>query len=392
MKYNFSTLPARENTNSVKYDLRGEIFGKKDIIPLWVADMDFPVPPPVKDALEERMSHPFYGYTFRSSEYYSSISDWIKKIHGWQIENDWICFSPGVVPALNFCTMAFTSPGDEIVVQPPVYFPFFAAITDHGREIIHNELTLENGKYRIDFKALRSQVTPKTKMFFLCNPHNPVGRSWTRDELKELGDFCLERDILLISDEIHSDLVLPGYKHTPMASISDDIAGITITCMAPSKTFNLAGFYTSSIIISNEELRSKFRKVTSSLHIEGGNIFGAVASEAAYRKGAEWREELLTYVNGNIEYLMDYCSTHLHPLKTIRPEATYMVWIDCRELGLGAEETASFFIEQAGVGLNQGSMFGPGGEGFMRINVACPRAVLTKALEQIRGALENLKK
>jgi len=388
---NFDEHVAREGTFSIKYDLLREIFGSGDIIPMWVADMDFKTPEFIIKALKNRLDHELYGYTFRPPEYYFSIVEWIKRRHGWNIKKDWICFSPGVVPALNFCTLAFTEPGDGIIVQPPVYFPFFSAVEPHGRKLLHNTLKEYNGRWEMDFNQLESLIEKNTRMIFISNPHNPVGRVWTKEELEKLAVICLKNDVLIISDEIHCDLVLPGYTHTPVASLSKEISLKTITLTAPSKTFNLAGLSTSSVIIEDQNLRKSFTNYVEKLHVGNGNIFGTIASIAAYRLGDEWLDELLQYINGNVQVVEDYCARMIPEIIPVHPEATYMIWLDCRKLGKDARELQKFFVSKARVGLNEGSMFGPGGEGFMRMNLGTTKDTVIKAMEQIKSALEKIR-
>jgi cystathionine beta-lyase len=390
MIWNFDETVKREGTFCVKYDLRKEIFGKPDVIPMWVADMDFKTPDFVIDSLHKRLDHEICGYSFRPPEYFASISAWMKNRHGWIIDNEWICFSPGIVPALNFCTLAYTKPGDSIIVQPPVYFPFFSAVEAHGRKLIFNNLQESAGRYRMDFDQLMEIITPDTRMIMISNPHNPVGRIWTREELEALADICLRNNIIIISDEIHSDLVMPGYKHIPLASLSEEIASKTITLIAPSKTFNLAGLSTSSVIISNPELRKSFNAIVENLHVGNGNLFGTIASISAYTNGQEWLEQLITYLSGNIRLVEDFCRERIPQIIPVTTEATYMIWLDCRKLGMKGRELNSFFINQTGVGLNEGSTFGNGGEGYMRMNVATTRKTLQKALEQIEKAVSDL--
>jgi cysteine-S-conjugate beta-lyase len=391
MRWNFDEPARREGTNCIKYDLRKETFGAADIIPMWVADMDFSTPDFIVNAISARLEHEIFGYSFRPPEYFSSIINWSENRHKWSIEKDWICFSPGIVPALNFCTLAFTHPGDSIIVQPPVYFPFFSAVEAHGRKLVYNPIKESGGNWEIDFDNLRNCIDEKTKMIFLSNPQNPLGRVWFPDELTELIDICFKNNILIISDEIHNDLVLPGFKHTPVAKLSVRAAGITITCLAPSKTFNLAGLSTSSVIISNPALRKSFNSVVDKLHIGNGNIFGSVASIAAYTYGADWLDELLMYLNGNVEYVMNFCREKIPEIIPLRTEATYMIWLDCRSFGMTGKELQSFFVSKAGVGMNEGSTFGPGGEGYMRMNLACPRSTLIKAMDQIERAVINIR-
>jgi len=389
MIYNFDEAPCRENTNCLKWDKREEVFGKADVIPMWIADMDFSTPPFVIEALRERLNHEILGYSYRPDSYFDAFINWVSALHGWNISQEWIEFSPGVVPALNICTLAYTSPGDEIIIQPPVYPPFYGAVNDHGRRLVFNPLLETDNGYFMDFEGLRKIITPKTRMLILSNPHNPVGRVWTRDELSELAEICNQKGIVILSDEIHSDLLLPGMKHVPLASVSGKAAAITVTCMAPSKTFNLAGLSTSSIIIPDPGLMEKYRTTLIGLHMHLGNIFGNVASEAAYTFGHEWLEQLMKYIEGNVDLLMDFCRDRLPLIRPVRPEATYMIWLDCRTMGMSGEALNRFFVEQAGVGMNEGSRFGPGGEGFMRMNLACPRATVLRALEQIETAIKN---
>jgi len=389
--WNFDEPVNREGSGCIKYDLRKETFGKSDVIPMWVADMDFLTPEFIVKALQERLNHNIYGYSLRSPQYYSSIISWHKRRHNWAIEKDWIIYTPGVVPALNMATLAFTNPGDSVIVQPPVYFPFFSAVESHGRKLIYNRLAETADGWRMDFDALEKSIENSTKMLILSNPHNPVGRAWTREELVKITEICLRHNLLILSDEIHCDLVLPGYTHVPVASLSPETAERTMTCIAPSKTFNLAGMSTSSIIISNPALRKEFRKITDSLHISNGNIFGSVASEAAYTSGDQWLDELLTYIDGNIEFTVDYLGKMIPEIIPSVTEATYMIWLDCRKLGMKGSELMNFFVNNAGIGMNEGSSFGPGGEGFMRMNVATTRAVLKRALENIERAVSSIR-
>ncbi|MGE5348208.1 MAG: MalY/PatB family protein [Actinomycetota bacterium] len=389
MRYNFDEAPCRENTNCLKWDKREEVFGKTDVIPMWIADMDFTTPTFIIKALRERLDHEILGYSYRPDSYFEAFINWVSELHGWEISREWIEFSPGVVPALNLCTHAYTSPGDEIIIQPPVYPPFFGAVNDHGRKLVFNPLVDTEQGFRIDFEGLRKIITPKTRMLILSNPHNPVGRVWTLEELTELAEICHDRRIVILSDEIHSDLVLPGARHIPLASVSQKAASVTVTCMAPSKTFNLAGLSTSSMIISDPGLMEKYRKTLVGLHLHLGNIFGNVASEAAYTHGREWLEQLMNYIEGNVDLVINFCRERLPVIRPVRPEATYMIWLDCRAMERNSQELNRFFVEEAGVGMNEGSRFGPGGEGFMRMNLACPKATVVRALEQIENAIKN---
>jgi len=389
--WNFDEPAGREGTNCLKYDRREETFGVNDVIPMWVADMDFNTPDFVVESLQKRLNHEIYGYSFRQPVYFQSMIDWIKNRHNWIIEKEWISFSPGIVPALNFCTLAFTRAGDSIIVQPPVYFPFFSAAESHGRNLIYNRLIESEGKWVMDFNSLIGGIDSKTKMIIICNPHNPIGRVWTPEELNDLADICLKNNILIISDEIHCDLVLPGFTHTPLASLSEKIAANTVTLIAPSKTFNLAGLSTSSVIIPNPVLRKSFNRIVDNLHVGSGNIFGTEASIAAYTHGHKWLDSLLDYIDHNIEFVKDYCAKMIPEIIPVQPEATYLIWLDCRKFGMTGKDLQNFFVTKAGVGMNEGSTFGPGGEGFMRMNVGTTHQRVMKAMEQIEKAVSVLR-
>jgi cysteine-S-conjugate beta-lyase len=389
--WNFDEPIKREGTDSIKFDLRKEIFGVADVIPMWVADMDFKTPEFIAKALQKRLRHEIYGYTIRPQEYYNSIIDWIRTRHSWTLRREWISFSPGVVPALNFCTLAFTNPGDSIIIQPPVYYPFYSAVEAHERKLVYNNLINSENRYEMDFNSLAQCIDGRTKMIIISNPHNPVGRCWKPEELYNLADICIKNEILMISDEIHCDLVLPGYTHTPLASLSDEIAAHTVTLTAPSKTFNLAGLSTASVIISNPDLKKTYSSFVDKLHLGGGNIFGTMASMAAYRHGHDWLDALTEYLQGNAELVIDFCARKIPEITPVKPEATYLIWLDCRKLGKTGKELQEFFVNKAGIGMNEGSEFGQGGEGFMRMNLGTPRQVVEQALEQIEKAIASLR-
>jgi len=380
--YDFNKVVNRESTANIKYDLRAKFFGNEDVLPMWVADMDFETPDFIRDAVIKRVQHPIYGYSFRPESYYQSIVDWVKKRHDWAIDTDWIVYTPGIVPALNFSTLVFTDIGDEIIVQPPVYFPFFSAVTDNKRVQLNNKLQLKNGKYLIDFDDFERKAQ-KAKMFFLSSPHNPTGRVWTKDELLHLGEICVRNNVIIISDEIHNDLILPGYKHIPLASLSSEIADITVTCIAPSKTFNIAGLATSSVIISNKILRDKFENIIARYHLSLGNVFGAIASEAGYRHGANWVDELMHYVKKNFEEVEQALLSTNGKIKLIQPEATYLAWLDFSETGYNDKQIKDILINKAGLGFSHGPVFGDGGQGFQRMNLATPRSLVVEAMERL---------
>ena len=386
MKYNFDEIVDRTNTSCIKWDYVKDFLGEENVLPMWVADMDFKTPDFIIKAVKERASHEIFGYSMRPPGYYQSIVDWVKVRHGWKIEKDWIVFCPGIVPAVNLAVLAFTQPGDEIIVQPPVYFPFFNAVTDHKRKLVYNQLKIENGKYLMDFNDMKMKITSRTKMIIISNPHNPVGRAWNQDELTELAEICLKHNILVLSDDIHSDLVFKPNRHCVMANLSSKIADQTLTMMAPSKTFNLAGMSTSSVIISNPELRKSFKSTLDSFHIGLGNIFGAIASEAAYSHGHDWLNQMMDYVKGNVDYVDAFLKLHLPHVSMIQPEATYMIWLDFRKLNLSRKELNELILKKARLGLNDGEVFGPGGEGFQRMNLACPRRYVESAMNQLKAA------
>ncbi|MGD9932030.1 MAG: MalY/PatB family protein [Mangrovibacterium sp.] len=382
MKYNFDEQVPREGTNSLKYDARLNFFGKEDVLPLWVADMDFKTPDFIIDAIKERLNHEILGYTFRPDSYYEAIVHWMKKRHGWTVEKEWISFSPGVVAGLTLAIETFSNPGDEVVVQPPVYFPFFDSVKSTGRELLENPLKLVDGRYTFDLDDLERKITPKTKLLLLCNPQNPGGMVWTKDELTALANLCLKYKILIISDEIHSDLIFEGHKHIPLPTLSDEIAQNCVVCMAPSKTFNVAGLTTSFVIIPNKRHFARYERTLRIPHLHMGNIFGTIALEAAYTHGADWVDQLIVYVEENYRFLEAWLKEHLPQVVPMKPEATYLAWLDFSALGMTDDELNSKLLE-AGIGMNRGVQFGTGGSGFMRINLGCTRAMLQQALERM---------
>lgn len=390
MQYNFDKVIDRFHTASVKWDEQEKLFGQKDLLPLWVADMDFQLPAPVLEAMRARVDHGIFGYTERPESYYEAVIGWMQRRHGWQIQKEWICYCPGVVPALSYLVQSFTKPGEKVMIQPPVYPPFSGVVTANGREVVENPLKYEDGRLTMDFDDMRSKMDPDVKLFILCNPHNPGGRVWTREELTELGNICMENNVMVISDEIHGDLVLKGHTHIPFASISDEFAQHSIVCTAPSKTFNMAGLQTSNIIIANEEWRNAFQHTLNILSLRLTNTFGVVATESAYRYGDEWLDQLLEYLQGNLAFLTSFIESRIPKIKVVQPEATYLVWLDCRELGLDEKSLQRFLLTQAKVAVNQGYTFGQGGEQFIRLNIACPRSILEEGLKRIEQAVNSL--
>lgn len=389
MKYDFDTVIDRRGTNSVKYDLSGIIFGKEDVLPMWVADMDFPVAGFILDAISERLKHPFLGYTFRSGNFANSVASWLDRRHGWKVDEEAIGFSPGIVPALNMCVMEFTDPGDRVVVQPPVYFPFFSAVTNHGRELVYNQLVKRGGRYEMDFDHLEGLFREGVKLFFLCNPHNPVGRVWLKEELEQLAGLCLKYGVMVISDEIHSDLILYGNRHIPFASLGKEIADLTLTCMAPSKTFNLAGLYTSVMIATNPAVKKRYERILDVVHVGGDNILGQVALEAAYTSGDEWLDQLIAYLEKNDQELRAVLQKALPELIISPLEATYLVWLDFSFMQLNEKDLKEFIIHKAGLGLNDGPMFGLGGAMHQRLNIATPTKILMEGAGRLVSAVEG---
>jgi cystathionine beta-lyase len=404
MNYDFDKRISRRGTHSLKWEFiqdgedlehwrhTQDLFSESGILPMWVADMDFPCPDPVIHAVINRAKHGIYGYTVPTPSVYLASLTWMKKRHNWTIYPEWICFTPGVVPALNLLIRTFISHEDKVLLQPPVYYPFFNAVKNNNANIVMNPLIYENGYYRMDFNDLKKKVgDPKVKMAILCNPHNPVGRVWTEKELAEFGEICINNEVLVISDEIHGDLVFKNHRFSPFAKISEPFAQNTIICTSPSKTFNMAGLQTSCIIIPNSELRKRFKKTLIGTGIFGINPFGAEALVAAYTHGEDWLEQVLEYIEGNLAYLKLYIAENIPQLSVIEPEGTYLVWIDCSRLRLNKWELRKYMLTEARVYMDEGFIFGPGGEGFERMNIACPRPILKEALNRIRKAVIQFK-
>ncbi len=388
MKYNFDEIIERKNTGSVKWDLASGIFGGEDLIPMWVADMDFKSPPVVVKALQERAGHGVFGYTACMDSYYNAIINWMKKRHSWNIERESVMFSPGIVPALNMLVRTFARPGDSVILQPPVYYPFMRAVKNNGCHIVNNPLELKNGKYEIDFADLEKKLKrPRVRMLIFCSPHNPVGRVWVREDIEKLASMCLENNVIMVSDEIHSDLVLNGHKHFP-AGCLPDMSDNIISCVSPSKTFNLAGLHTSSVIITDQQKREAFNVTLENNGIIGPGVFGAVACEAAYTHGEEWLNQLLAYIEGNLDFIRKFINERLgDDVAVIEPEGTYLVWLDFRKLGLDRYALREFMVKKAKIALDEGYIFGQEGEGFERINIACPRSILKAGMERIEKAV-----
>ena len=390
MKYNFDEVIDRKNTDSMKWSASylERHFGSADCVPLWVADMDFRTAQPVIDAVTERAGHGIYGYALPGDEFYEAVIKWQKRRNGWEVKKEWIVFSPGVVPALWHIVRTFCSPGEKVILQSPVYYPFYKVIEDNGCQVINNRLINNGGRYEMNFEELERQAEDSSvKMMILCSPHNPVGRVWTKEELRRVSEICFANDVLLVSDEIHSDLVFRPNVHTPAASLSEELMMNTITCMAPSKTFNLAGVQVSDVIVPDRRLR---RKLAGSLKSAGvmPNVFGLAAQTAAYNEGEEWLEQLLEYLAGNLDVMENFITSELPEVKSRRPEGTYLAWLDFSGYGFTTEELQNRMKNKAGVALDDGYIFGDGGEPCQRINFACPRSVLIKAMERLRKGVE----
>lgn len=397
MQYNFDQVISRTGTDCIKWDFYGHgsvpvewngCEGENRTLPLWVADMDFPSPKPVIDALVKRAQHGFFGYTGLTKDYYEAVIQWMKKRHGWEIEQEWIVNTPGVVNGLHQIVQTFVKPGEKVLVQPPVYHPFYHAIENNDAVIARNPLLYNDGRYEMDFDDLAAKAAdPDVKMLILCHPHNPIGRVWTPDELHRLGEICLENGVLVVSDEIHGDLIFSGNRFTPYGMLDADLAQNAIICTAPSKTFNLPGLKMSNIIITNADLREPFKQTLTRSGIYGANAFGVVAVKAAYREGGDWLAQVWAYIEANFRFLVNYLHKNLPEIKPVPLEGTYLVWLDCRALEMEEESLNRLLLEEAKVYLDEGTVFGPEGSGFLRVNIACPRSILAEALERMKGVL-----
>ncbi|MDD3350081.1 MAG: pyridoxal phosphate-dependent aminotransferase [Eubacteriales bacterium] len=388
MMINFDEMIERRGTGSIKYDFAVEKGLPEDVLPLWVADMDFRTPACVSEALIERAKHGIFGYSELGPEYFEAIENWFKNTTGWQVKRNWLIKMPGIVFAVATIIRALTEEGDGILIQEPVYYPFAECIETNGRKRIVNELLFDGARYTIDFEDFEDKIiNNKVKLFILCNPHNPIGRVWTETELIKMGEICQKHGVLVLSDEIHQDFIYPGHKHFVFAALKPEFEEISITCTSPSKTFNLAGLQISNIFAPTQELRHRIKAELWRMGVDESNIMGQIACEAAYRGGAEWLSELKDYLLGNLAYIRDFLKEHLPQVSLVEPEGTYLVWIDFRKLGLSDENLEDLMINKARLWLDAGTMFGKGGSGFERFNIACPRATLEKAMSQLESAI-----
>lgn len=397
MNHDFDREISRTHTASLKYDARQSMFGEPGVIPLWVADMDFAAPPAVTQALSQRAAHPVYGYTVYPDNLYEALIAWLKRRHGWDIRRDWIMMCPGVVPSLHAAVMTFAEPGEAVIVQPPVYFPFFSAVTSTGRQLVHNPLRLRNSRYDIDYDHLE-RCAEGARLLLLCSPHNPVGRVWSKQELKRILQIAEKYGLAIFSDEIHADLLYPGNQHHVLSMLAEASAGnraSVVTAVAPSKTFNIPGLNLSALIVPNPEYREKLGQTFDMMHVSASNPFSIVAFEAAYREGEAWLDALQVYLQKTHDVVAEYLAAHLPEIHLIKPEGTYLLWLDCHTLmtllRINDMQLRHFFVHEAGVGMSPGTLFGAAGSGFMRMNIGAPRHVVETALENIRKAVYRAK-
>lgn len=390
MRYNFDEIIDRHNTGAIKIDRCKALFGTEDVIPLWVADMDFRTPGFITNSIIKRLEHPILGYTAACEDYFKSILKWIEYHHSWKVERQWLGFLPGIVPGLAFAVNAFTQSNDEVIVQPPVYPPFINVPTKNDRKAVFNPLKKINGRFEMDFEDFERKITGRTRLFLLCNPQNPGGRAWDKETLIRVAEICYKHGILVISDEIHSDMALNGHTHTPFATVSELAEQNSITYMAPSKTFNMAGLISSSYIVPNPVIRKKFSEFLENSELANGNIFAYIAAKAAYENGADWLKQLLDYIQGNVDYVIGFINENIPQIKPMVPEASFLIWLDCCGLNMDTNQLQDFMVKKAKLGLNKGTTFGPGGDKHLRLNVGCPRSVLEEAMDCLKKAVDEL--
>ena len=388
MKYNFDEIVDRKGSDCLKYDFAPERKKPEDVLPLWVADMDFRTAPCITERMQRDIELGIFGYTDSKDGYFRAVADWYETYFDWKVEKKWLIKTPGIVFAIAIAIQALTKEGEGVMLQQPVYYPFSEVIKDNNRKLVNNQLILNNGRYEIDFADFEAKIIQENvKLFLLCSPHNPVGRVWTKEELQRIGDICLKHDVKIVSDEIHSDFVYPGHRHYVLPTVEEKLQDISIICTAPSKTFNLAGLQISNIFIPNPELRKAFVRKMSAVGYSQVNMLGLHACQAAYESGREWLEQLKEYLKGNLDFTRDFLEKNLPQIKLIEPEGTYLIWLDFRALGLPEEELEKLIVHRAKLWLDSGAIFGSAGEGFERINIACPRSILEEALERIKSAV-----
>jgi cystathionine beta-lyase len=383
--YDFDKITERKGTGAIKTDVLGKVYGKDDLIPLWVADMDFETPDFIIEALKKRMEHPIFGYTALPENYWETVSKWIEDRHGWKTQCSWMTFIPGIVKGIGMAVNALLEKDEKVIIQPPVYHPFRLIPQKNGREVVFNPLRqMEDGTYEMDFENLEAVCDERCRMLILSNPHNPAGIVWSRETLEKLAEFCHSRKIIVVSDEIHCDMALFGNRHIPFASVSEKAAQCSITFGAPSKTFNIAGIVSSYAIVPDEKLRERFFRWLEASELSAAHLFAPIATMAAFNHGEEWRQQMISYIEGNIRFIEDFCAENLPQIKPLRPQASFLIWLDCRGLGLGHDDLIDLFVNKAGLALNDGEMFSPGGEGFMRLNVGTSRKILEQAMNRLQ--------
>ena len=392
MTYDFDKIIDRHGTGALALDVLQERYGKADLMPLWVADMNFATPQFITDAMKRRLDHSLFGYTVVPKDFWPTVTRWIEAHHQWTVREEWMRFVPGIVKGIGFVVNVFVKPDEKVIIQPPVYHPFRLTPAGNGHEVVMNPLIRhDDGSYSMDFDNLAEVADDKCRLLILSNPHNPAGIVWDEETLRRLAHFCAERGIIVISDEIHCDMALFGNRHHPFASVSEEAAQCSITFGAPSKTFNIAGIVSSYCIVPNEELRNRLFSWMAANELDEPHIFAPIATMAAFNEGEEWRRQMLHYIEGNIMFVEDYLKENLPQIKPLRPQASFLVWLDCRGLRLQHDALVHLFVDEAGLALNDGEMFGKGGEGFMRMNIASPRAVLREALGRLKDAVERRK-
>lgn len=390
MRYDFDEFIDRKESDCLKYDFAAERGMPEEVLPLWVADMDFRTAPCITERMRKDIELGIFGYTDSKDAYFRAVADWYETYFDWKVEKRWLVKTPGVVFAIAVAIQALTKEGEGVILQQPVYYPFSAVIKDNNRKIVNSDLVLRDGRYEIDFEDFEAKIVQeKVKLFLLCSPHNPVGRVWTKDELQRVGDICLKHDVKIVSDEIHADFVYSEYRHHVLPTVDKRFADISIICTAPSKTFNLAGLQVSNIFIPNPEMRKAFIQKMSAIGYSQVNMLGLHACQAAYEGGREWLDQLKEYLKGNLDFTRTYLEQNLPQIKLIEPEGTYLIWLDCRGLGLSEEELENLVVHKAKLWLDSGAIFGKTGEGFERINIACPRSILKEALERLKKALNE---